>query len=178
MRWIINFFKALFGICDTKPLQADLWSVEENKITINLDEMPELCEKGKGIYLKGKGLKRPVLIVRTEADSYLAYTNRCTHMGHRKLDPVAGPDPGQPVLRCCSLNHSTFDYEGNRITGPAKDPLVKHEVGLSEGKLVVTLTVPVEEEAPSEVAAPDEAPASAPTAEPEATEEEKPSPLP
>ena len=178
MRCIVNFFKALFGTCETKSLKSDLWTVEEDgKITVKLDEMPELCEQGKAVYLKGHGLKKTILVVRTEADTYLAYTNRCTHMTHRKLDPIPGPDPGQPILRCCSLGHSQFDCEGNRLSGPAKDPLIQHEVELSEGNLVITLAVPVTEEVAPEAEAAAEAPAESgapeekPAAETEAVEE-------
>ena len=171
MRRIVNFFKALFGKCETTSLPSENWTVEEDgKITIKLDEMPELCEQGKAVYLKGRGLKRPILVIRTEADTYLAYTNRCTHAllvvcGHRKLDPTTGPDPGQPILRCCSMGHSTFDYEGNVLSGPAKEPLDRHEIELSEGNLVITLKVPAVEEAAAEPGAPEETAAEAETAE-------------
>ncbi len=139
MRWLIDFIKSLLGICETRPLGTDFWTMEDGSVHVKLSEMPDLCEKGKGVYLKGQGLHKPVLIVRTDDDQYLAYTNRCTHFGHRKLDPVPGPEPGQPVLRCCSVNHSTFDFEGNRLTGPAKENLVQHEVELSSGDLVIKI---------------------------------------
>ncbi|MFC1999569.1 ubiquinol-cytochrome c reductase iron-sulfur subunit [Chloroflexota bacterium] len=160
MRRIVNFFKALFGKCGTESLPSENWTVEEDgKITIKLgeSELPELCEQGKAVYLKGQGLKRPILVIRTEADTYLAYTNRCTHSLHRKLDPTTGPDPGQPILRCCSLGHSTFDYEGNVLSGPAKNPLDRHEIEMSDGNLVITLKVPVVEEAAAEAETAEEA---------------------
>ena len=174
MRSIINFFKRLFGVCETKALSSELWSLEENQVRVKLSdpEMPELCEAGKGVFLKGKGLRRPILVVRTENDQYLAFTNRCTHSalkiwGHRRLDPVPGPDPGQPVLRCSSLGQSTFDYEGNRLSGPAKaeECLTRHEVELSEGDILITLAVEVAEEAVAEAEAAEEVVAEAEAAE-------------
>ncbi len=92
MQRVIDFIKSLLGIGESKGLKSDLWSVEDGKVLVKLDEMPELCERGKGVYLKGHGLHKPILIVRTEGDQYLAYTNRCTHFLHRKLDPVPGPE--------------------------------------------------------------------------------------
>lgn len=166
---ICNFCKRLFGVCETKALKSELWSVEEdNRVRVKLSEMPELCEAGKGVFLKGKGLRRSILLVRTENDQYLAFDNRCTHWLHRRLDPVPGPDPGQPVLRCSSLGQSTFDYEGNRLSGPAKaeECLTRHEVELSEGDLLITLTVEVAEEAVEEAEAAEE-----PVAEAEKPEE-------
>ena len=130
----VSFFKALLGICTTKPLSPDLWNLEDGKIRVKLSEVPQLSNKGDAVYLKGAGLEKPVLIVRTEDDDYLAFANRCTH-GGRKLDPV----PGERILRCCSVGHSTFDYDGNRLGGPAKDALTGYAVELSDGNLVITL---------------------------------------
>ena len=171
MRWLINFVKSVLGICETKPLNPNLWSFEDNQVRVKLSDMPELCEMGKGTYIKGRGLPSAILIVRTQDDQYLAYTDRCTHLGHRKLDPVLGTAPGEPILRCSSLSHSTFDCQGNRITGPAKDPLVRHEVELKDGELVITLAAPSAEEAVPETAA-EEPPAEAATTEEAAVQAE------
>jgi hypothetical protein len=53
----------------------------------------------------------------------------------RKLDPV----PGQPVLRCCSVNHSTFDFQGQKLTGPAKGPVTVFGTEIKNGNLVINL---------------------------------------
>lgn len=168
MRRIINFIKAVLGICETKPLSQELWSVEEGKVArVKLGETAELQEKGMAVYLKGQGLDKPILLVRAEGDQYLAFSNRCTHGLHRRLDPM----PGVASLRCCSLGHSTFDYEGNPISGPAKDPLTCYEVESSEGDLLVKLGL-VEE---AKVEAPETTemePAEAEAEPPKATEEE------
>ncbi|MCD6385613.1 Rieske (2Fe-2S) protein, partial [Candidatus Sumerlaeota bacterium] len=89
---------------------------------------------GGAVYLKGKGLRKPILIVRTEDARFLAFANRCTHAG-RKLDPV----PGKPLLRCCSLSHSVFDYDGNNVKGPARKPLIRYETNLLEDELVIII---------------------------------------
>jgi nitrite reductase/ring-hydroxylating ferredoxin subunit len=132
----LSIIKAALGICETKPLNNSFWSVEGNKVRVKLNNMTEPLQKGKGVYLKGKGLAKPVLLLRTDGDVYMAFSNRCTHIGHRKLDPV----PGEPKLRCCSVNHSTFDLEGNPIGGPAKKPLKRYAVERSGGDLVIALS--------------------------------------
>jgi cytochrome b6-f complex iron-sulfur subunit len=131
----LSIIKAALGICETKPLNNSFWSVEGNKVIVKLNNMTEPLQKGKGVYLKGKGLAKPVLLLRTDGDVYLAFSNSCTHIGHRKLDPV----PGEAKLRCCSVNHSTFDLEGNPIGGPAKKPLKRYPVERSGGDLVIVL---------------------------------------
>ena len=142
MGGIADFVKSVLGTCRTKPLDPGLWTLKDGKIQARLTDISGACAKGQGVYLSGHGLPRPILIVRTEDDQYLAYTNRCTHIGHRKIDPIKGPTPSQPILRCCSINHSKFDSEGNRISGPAKLPLVRHKVTVGNGALVVELANP------------------------------------
>ena len=83
-------------------------------------------------YLKDKGLDVPILVLKGEDGRYHAFSNKCTHMG-RKLDPVQGKE----VLRCCSVNHATFDYQGNVIGGPAKGPLTVYEVELTDNEIVI-----------------------------------------
>lgn len=103
-------------------------------IRIRLDQVPELQRNGGAIYLKGKGLKHPVLIIHDgTGDSFLAFVNRCTHIGHRKLDPV----PGKQIIRCCSICHSTYDFDGKRLSGPAKHPLKRYKIDLVDGELLI-----------------------------------------
>jgi len=79
----MSIFKAVLGICDTKPLGGDLWSLEGNKARVKLSQMPEPLVKGGAVYLKGGGLSKPVLLLRTEDDRYLAFEDRCTHFGRK-----------------------------------------------------------------------------------------------
>jgi len=130
----MSIFKAVLGICETKPLGSNLWSLEGSKVQVKLSQMPEPLPKGGAVYLRGGGLSKPVLLLRTEDDRYLAFEDRCTHFG-RKIDPV----PGEAKLRCCSLFHSTYDLEGKNISGAAKDPLTCYTVEQSDGDLVITL---------------------------------------
>lgn len=133
MLWVSS--ERLLGKCDTGPLSPELWSVEGDKVRVNLGRMDEPLAKGGAVYLKEQGLQRPVLVMRTDDDQYLAFEDRCTHIGGRKVDPV----PGEARLRCCSLSHSVFDLDGNVVKGPAKDPLKKYAVEQTDGDLLITL---------------------------------------
>ncbi|MCK4362594.1 MAG: Rieske (2Fe-2S) protein [Dehalococcoidia bacterium] len=130
----MSIFKAVLGICETKPLGSNLWSLEGSKVQVKLSQMPEPLPKGGAVYLRGGGLSKPVLLLRTEDDRYLAFEDRCTHFG-RKIDPV----PGEAKLRCCSLFHSTYDLEGKNISGAAKMPITRYAVEQSDGDLIITL---------------------------------------
>ncbi len=126
-----SFFKSLRGICETKPLAPDQWTMEGGKAVI---QKPDSIPRGGAAYLEGKGLQQPLLIVHTDDDQYLSFSNVCPH-GKRKIDPVKG----ERKLRCCSVNHSQFDYDGKPLSGPAKEPLKRQQVEISSGKLVVTV---------------------------------------
>jgi len=131
---LVGFFKAILGICRTPPLDAALWTAEGNQVTIRLDETAALIPVGGAARLEGKGLVSSVLVVHAGGDEYLAFENRCTH-GGRKLDPVAGKEE----LRCCSVNHSRFDYRGNKLSGPAEGSLKTYRVERRGEELFVTL---------------------------------------
>jgi nitrite reductase/ring-hydroxylating ferredoxin subunit len=134
MASIIGIFKALLGKCETKQLDPGLWNIENGVVKVKLGDLTELATKGGAIYLQGKGLDIPILIIRTEDDRYLAFANKCTH-GGRKIDHV----PGESKLRCCSIGHSTYDYDGVVIKGMAKKPIAKYETEISDADLLVKL---------------------------------------
>lgn len=131
---MIGFFKAILGICKTPPLDAGLWMAEGNQVTVRLGEAAALAPVGGAARLEGNGLSSSVLIVHAAGDEYLAFENRCTH-GGRKLDPMAGKEE----LRCCSVNHSRFDYQGRKLSGPAEGALKKYAVEKQGEELIVTL---------------------------------------
>jgi cytochrome b6-f complex iron-sulfur subunit len=134
MSWIVDFFKALAGVCQTIPLDSAVWDVQGSRITINLKDAPELQAPGGAVYLAGKDLSAPVLVVKRPDQGWLCVENRCTHMG-RKLDP----EPDGKTLRCCSVNHSIFDDKGNKLKGPAKGPIKVYHSEEADGKLVISL---------------------------------------
>jgi nitrite reductase/ring-hydroxylating ferredoxin subunit len=134
MASLAGFFKAIFGICETPPLNAELWRMEGKRVAIRLAEATALVPVGGAVRLEGKGLASSVLIVHADSDEYLAFENRCTH-GGRRLDPVEG----RPELRCCSVGHSRFDYQGNKLSGPAKGPLTLYRVETQGEELIVSL---------------------------------------
>ncbi|MFH0821184.1 MAG: Rieske (2Fe-2S) protein [Pseudomonadota bacterium] len=118
-----DFLKALACICRTKPLSPTLWQYRDNKVTVKLADVFELQAPGGAVCLDGNGLGTPILIVLGDDDEYHCFSNRCTHMG-RRLDPV----PGRPQVLCCSVMHSTYDYEGIGVKGPGKKAVRKYEV--------------------------------------------------
>ncbi|MDQ7784432.1 MAG: Rieske 2Fe-2S domain-containing protein [Desulfomonilaceae bacterium] len=135
MSMIVDFFKAVAGICRTRPLDSDLWEVTDEKARVSVERVPELNDPGGAVYLAGKGLPGRVLIVARNDGGYVCAANRCTHAS-RRLDPI----PGKETLRCCSVSHSTFDYEGNKLSGPARKPLKIYPWKLEGKELVIDVS--------------------------------------
>ena len=131
-----NFFQRLLGISATaKPEIADCWTYANGKLTIDLSKTSELKAPGGAVRFEGNNLPLRILVVCGEDGEYLAYHNRCTHIGHRRLDPV----PGTGTVQCCSVNKSTYDTDGNNIFGPAPQPITRYTVEKAQDKLIVSI---------------------------------------
>jgi len=131
----MGLFKRIFGICETKaPSDGKCWKVAEGKVEIELARVPELQSKEGAIRLEGGGLPERVLVVHGTDGRFYAFRNNCTHFG-RRIDPL----PGQPQVRCCSLSKSTFDYRGERVSGPARRTLTTYKVEVENGVLIISL---------------------------------------
>ncbi len=132
-----SLLQRIFGAPVTqKPQIEKCWSYADGKLVINLSEASELQNSDGAIRLEGNNLPVRVLVVRGENGEYLAYHNRCTHLGHRRLDPV----PGTNTVQCCSINKSTFDSEGNTIFGPAPHSIKGYPVEKDGNRLIVSVT--------------------------------------
>jgi len=115
-----NIFQRILGLPKTsKPANPDCWHYFEGKLTIDLSKAPELKNKGSAIRLEGNHLPVRILVMTGDDGNYHAFHNRCTHLGHRRLDPV----PGTGTVQCCSVNKSTYDLNGKNLYGPAPEPI-------------------------------------------------------
>jgi len=132
-----SLFQRVCGISETqKPAKGDCWNYADGKLVINLQEATELRTAGSAIRFEGDNLPVRVLVVNSENGEYRAYLNKCTHFGHRRLDPV----PGTDTVQCCSINKSTYDSEGNRIFGPAPHSIKRYPVEQNDEKLIVLIS--------------------------------------
>ena len=133
----MGFFKRLFGICATQlPANAECWTYRDGKLEVFLDKAPELSQKGGAVRLEGDSLPKRVLVVHGQDGAFHAFPNRCTHVGHRRIDPVAG----EGKIRCCSVGKSTFDYSGKLLSGSAKEPLEPLALESEGGKLIISVS--------------------------------------
>jgi len=132
-----SFFQRLLGKPVTpKAKNPNCWSYSDGKLSIDLKNAPELGKPGGAIRFEGGDLPVRVLVFFGKDAKYRAFRNRCTHMGHRRLDPV----PGTNTVQCCSVNKSTYDYEGKKVYGPAPEPIMNYATTLDGDRLVVTIS--------------------------------------
>lgn len=132
----MGIFKRIFGICATQvPANSGCWSYGGGKLEVILDKAPELSRKGGAIRLEGPSLPKRVLVVHGLDGAFHAFPNRCTHIGHRRIDPV----PGEDKIRCCSVGKSTFEYSGKLLSGSAKESLEPLAVESDGSKLVISV---------------------------------------
>ncbi|MBC2716904.1 MAG: Rieske (2Fe-2S) protein [Desulfobacteraceae bacterium] len=132
-----SFFQRLFGkpvTPETKNLNS--WDFANGKLRIDLEKTPELKTPGHALRFEDRNLPVRVLVVFGENKTYRAYQNRCTHIGHRRLDPV----PGTQTVQCCSINKSTYDLDGNQIYGPAPHPITTYKTSVENNRLIVTIS--------------------------------------
>ncbi len=131
-----SIWQRILGISATsKPENPDSWSYDAGTLTIQLNQAPELMKAGTALRFEGKGLPQRVLVVFGEDEQYRAFHNRCTHLGHRRLDYV----PGTDTVQCCSVNKSTYTFEGEKIHGPTPKPITTYPVTLTNNELRIDL---------------------------------------
>lgn len=117
----------------TQPPQIpDAWSYAEGEVRLVMSKLPELADLGGAVRIEGEVLPAPMLVFQGEDAEYYAFENVCAH-GGRMVDPLAGT----LTIQCCSASKSTYDYDGNVLSGPAEGPLTKYMVEKVNGELVI-----------------------------------------
>ena len=133
----MGILKRLLGICATQlPANSGCWTYADGKLEVILDKAPELSQKGGAVRLEGPSLPKRVLVVHGQDGAFHAFPNRCTHIGHRRIDTV----PGEDKIRCCSVGKSTFDYSGKLLSGSAKESLEPLALESDGSKLVISVS--------------------------------------
>ncbi len=132
-----SIWQRIFGISATsKPQNPNSWHYESGELTIRLEQTPELTHPGRAVRFEGKNLPQRILVVFGEDKQYRAFHNRCTHLGHRRLDYVQGTK----TIQCCSVNKSTYTFDGDKIHGPTPLPVPTYPVKMGDGKLCIRIS--------------------------------------
>ena len=129
-------FKRIFGISVTStPGDERCFTARDGAVEVDLTRARELSIPGAALRLESAELPARLMVLHGLDGTYRAYTNHCACSGWR-IDPVAG----EHKVRCCTLAQSTYDYDGKKLSGPAKGDLATHQVEVDGDKLTITLS--------------------------------------
>lgn len=99
-----------------------------NDVTVKIDAASPLNKVG-GVY-KFEYKKEPIIVLRKSDTEFVAFSAICPHKG----GPINYNEKTQKLV--CPWHNSVFDLSGQRISGPAKQPLSAYG---TESAIVVTL---------------------------------------
>ncbi|MEI6645182.1 MAG: Rieske 2Fe-2S domain-containing protein [bacterium] len=122
----------------TPSLLKEAYTLTDKKILVKLDMVQPLSTVGGAVKLIDPKLPTPIIIARAEGNSYHVVSLLCPH---RNVE-VEYQHP-QKRFRCASLGHSTFNLDGSKIKGFAKQGLPSYKAEMhptQPGCLTITLT--------------------------------------
>lgn len=94
---------------------ANSQTKDDDEVTLKLDEKSPLNKVGGAYFFDYKGDK--IVVIRKTETEFVAYSAICTHQGgFLKYD-----EKTQQLV--CPLHFSKFGIDGQRISGPARQPL-------------------------------------------------------
>ncbi len=125
------------GVSNTPAIPATAVQMVGDLLTIMLDAVNGLKAiggKGKLTIAKnnGSGDELKLIIVHPEKDVYKVFADSCTH-GGRELNYKNN----EKHLICSSFGHSTYDLNGNVLSGPAPSQLKQFESTLKDNQLII-----------------------------------------
>ena len=127
------FIKRIFGVSEAKhPKDPSCWKYSNGRVEIKWARAPELQEPCSAIRLEGRGLPEKILVFHGTEGQHHAFRNRSSYWGSR-LDPI----PDTTKLRCRGILISIYDYAGNVMSGPAKEPLKSFRVRTEKCKMII-----------------------------------------
>lgn len=100
------------------PEGAYSLELEANRVKVDLGKVPQLAERGGSVKIRDAALPDPLIIARTDEETYVVASIQCPHRGVEvEYEPANGN------FECASLGSSQFATDGSRLNGPAKEPL-------------------------------------------------------
>ena len=105
----------LLSVAGLNRAEAAENDAQTGEMTFKLDKKSPLSQIGGSYSFDYKG--EPIIIVRKTATDFVALSAVCTHKG----GTLGYNEKTQKLV--CPLHNSVFGLDGQRISGPAKQPL-------------------------------------------------------
>lgn len=121
------------GFPAAPQINGESYSVEEDKVIVKLDIVPELSEVGSAVSIMHDSDRLSIIIIRLKDDDYVVASNQCTH----REKPMGYDKEARQLV--CSSGKSKFRLDGSVITGPAEKSLHIYRWRLSQSNLIIDL---------------------------------------
>lgn len=108
----------LLSVSGLNKSEAAARSEQTGEMTLKLDEKSPLGKVGGSYSFDYKG--EPIVVVRKSETEFAAFSAICTHKG----GTLEYNEKTQKLV--CPLHNSVFGLDGQRISGPAKQPLTPY----------------------------------------------------
>ncbi len=120
--------------CTSTLLPARSVKFENDRISIDLDSVPELRRSGAAFAVADAERKLNLLIVHAAHNRYVALDRSCTHGGAQ-----CTYNNRRHTLQCTSLNHAEYDLNGTLLHGRTHGNLKSYETQAVRSTLVILL---------------------------------------
>jgi Rieske Fe-S protein len=125
---------ALPPCCTTPPVPSAAVRIEDRRILIDLDRVPELRAAGGSARIVDETRQLNLIVVHDGKRHFAALDRPCTHGN----GPVAYK-PKHHTVQCTCWGRSEFALDGRVLAGPAKRPLRTYATRLDGGTLEISL---------------------------------------
>jgi len=126
-------FLAGCGFPAAPQIDGDAYSVEEDKMIVKLDRVPELSKVGGAASIMHDSERISVIIARLDNSDYVVASNQCTH----RERPMGYDSETRQLV--CSSGKSKFMLDGSIVRGPAERPLHIYGWSLNQNNLIIDL---------------------------------------
>ncbi len=126
-------FLAGCGFPAAPKIDVNAYSIEEDKVIVNLDRVPELSKVGGSASIMHDDERISVIVARFADSDYVVASNQCTH----RERPMGYDNENRQLV--CSSGKSKFMLDGSIVRGPAEQPLRIYRWSLNQDNLIIDL---------------------------------------
>ncbi len=120
--------------CLTDLLPASSVAFASDRITVDLERVPQLGRVGAAFAVVDTPRKINLILIHSAHGQYVALDRTCTHGG-----AMCTYNRKRHTLQCTSLNHAEYDLRGTLLHGRTHGNLEAYEVRAAGSKVTIML---------------------------------------
>ena len=122
------------GVGKTPTAVPGSFSVREGRLVVDLEKELRLGQPGGAVKILHPDLPDGLIIARVATDRFEVVSLLCTHRGVE-----VDYDHERGRFQCASIGSSTFAFDGQRLSGPARRPLSEYHGKLDGERLIISV---------------------------------------